>query len=226
MSTDSAKAIPVPITDETVDNLVAELTTIHRERSIDLALAIGETVVKRFYAGDVSKLHDRSKQDTSLRMLASHPDLPVSATSLYQSVALYEFAERTQLVSTCEHLGVSHYRLLLGLPEKAQKRLATQAEKHRWTVKKLEEKTRAERKKNPRSAGGRPVLPTFVKSIHALRKYADAKSDLFGDLEQLDGMDEKDAAELYQTVTGLKLRLAELQEKLQEKVPGFTAAED
>ena len=70
--------------------------------------------------------------------------------------------------------------------------------------------------KAPKRGGGRPALPTFVRTIRALRRFDD--DALFADFEQLDALGEDEAQALYQTVTGLKLRCEALQKRLQGRV--------
>jgi hypothetical protein len=113
-------------------------------------------------------------------------------------------------------------RAVLALPAPEQEKLLKRAEDKGWTVQKLEAEAARVRDKSKRSSGGRPPLPRFVKSIRALRKYAEAGDELFGDLEAVEELEAEEAEALWKTVTGLKLKCEELQKKLEGKVPGFT----
>lgn len=206
--------------DDAIIEVVDGIREAQKKHGFALVQEVGRLIVEKFYGGDVSVLRDRSKTDGSLRQLAEHPDLPMSASSLYRAVAMHELIERHGGVAGWKHLGPSHVRAVLPLEEKVQKRILRYAENHSWTVDRIEEAVRKARDGEERHGGGRPPLPKFQKSINALRKYADNADDLFSELDKLDGIDEKKAREMYTTVCGLRAKLEELEAQLEAKVQG------
>lgn len=212
----------VAVTDDVIDEVAAAIRDMQHERGLKLAYDIGKLVVDRFYGGDIEELHRRGAKDASLRKLAEHPALDRSRSWLHQSIGIYALVERRGGVHTCGHLGSSHVRAVLALPHKDQDKLLEKAQEQGWTVKELEAEAKKVHEHTKQGKGGRPALPRFVKSVHALKRFVDEGDDLFGDLDQVDELDDDEATLLYQTITGLKLKCEELQGKLQPKVPGFT----
>ena len=204
---------------DTIAEVVAGIRAAQAKHGFALVRDVGALIVAKFYGGDVGVLRERGPKDASLRKLAEHLDLAMSAASLYTAVATYELMERVGGVSTWKHLAPSHVRAVLPLPDKAQRRLLARAEDRAWTVRQLEAEARKVKVKAPKRRGGRRPLPTFVKTIRALRRFDD--DALFADFEQLDALGEDDAQVLMQTVTGLKLRCEALQKRLQARVAGF-----
>ena len=207
------------VADDTIADVVAGIRAAQAKHGFALVREVGELIVAKFYGGDIGVLRDRGPKDASLRKLAEHPDLPMSAASLYTAVATYDVLDRHPGVSSSKHLTPTHVRTVLPLPDKAQQRLLTRAEAKAWTVQQLEAEARKVKVRAPKRRGGRRPLPTFVKTIRALRRFDD--DALFADFEQLDALGEDETQALYQTVTGLKLRCEALLERLQARVPGF-----
>lgn len=201
-----------------VERVVDEIRTIQAKATLQMALKVGECVVTHFYNGDLSVLRERGRKDVSLRTLAKHPNLPFSASTLYNAVGLYELADRHQSVHTCEHLSSGHLRHLLGLSENRQATLIAAGEKGAWTVEKMREEAGKVRAKEKTSAGGRPALPMFVKSIHAMNKFATGGDDVFADLDQLNNLDQPEVAQLRDTVAAVRARCEELEQRFQTRI--------
>ncbi len=205
--------------------LAGELRSLAGDASVDLAIRIGQLVIDRLYAGDLSTWRTRGAKAHSLRALARRADLPISTSALYRSIALFELASRMGGVSEWSELGISHMRLVLGLPREEQRRLLDQACASNWTVAELERETTAIRNQNQnqgfdqasgRKRGGRPRLPRFVKSLNHLRKYTEASEDLFGDLDAAASMTAHELAELRATLELVRSRCDQLQQALAE----------
>lgn len=201
--------------------LAAEMRSLTRDASVDLAIRLGRLVIERLYAGDLSTWRSRGAKAHSLRALARRPDLPISTSALYRSIALYELASRLGGVSSWSELGVSHLRLVLGLPSEEQRRLLDQACASNWTVAELERETSAARARcleqgRGRKRGGRPRLPRFVKSLHRLRKCTESSDDLFGDLDAVATMAPDELAELRATLELVRERFDQLERALAE----------
>jgi len=58
----------------------------------------------------------------------------------------------------------------------------------------------------------------FVHAPTPFGKLLEQADDAFGDLESVDALDEAEAQKLYKAVTGMKLKMEELQEQLERKV--------
>ncbi len=193
---------------------------LHRLHGLRLVFDVGRLVVDELYAGHSAAVHRRGPKDSPLSRLAAQPDLPFSRSQLSRAVALYEALAPLGDVATRQHLSASHVRVVLPLPSPKQEEYLRKAESEQWSVRQLEAQTQGAEGK--RRGGGRPPLPRFVRSIHALEKYVAEPDDVFGDLEAIEGLEAEEAQRLYQTVTGMKLRCEELQKALRDRVPGFT----
>lgn len=210
------------VNDDVVTEVIAGIRAAQAKHGFALSRDIGQLVVEKFYDGDITAFRKRGPKDASLRKLAEHPDLPMSSTGLYNALATYELLERLPDVYASKQLTPTHVRAVLPLPPPEQEKLLKRAEKKGMTVRELEEEARKVKARTKKSAGGRPRLPRFVKTINALRKYVDSDDDLFGDLDAVEKLDAEEAEALWKTVTGLKLKCEELQKLLQASVPGFT----
>ena len=101
-----------------IDIVVAQIKRLTRVASLEFALRVGAVIIHHFYDGDTEAWRSRGPKVSSFRRLAEHPELPLSAGALYRCVALYELCERLNAPSRWEHLGASHLRLVLGLPQR------------------------------------------------------------------------------------------------------------
>lgn len=211
------ETVPASVPDKVINDVVAEIHQIARAAPLQMALTIGKLIVERLYGGDLSAWRQRGVKDASFRKLMEHEGLPdgVNATGLYRSVALHEmFTELEADVSTWKHLGISHVRAVLVLPEpKQQKKLLDQADQKRWTVERLE--SEVNKKHQKASRGGRPPLPQFVKSIHRLEKFVENRDLLLADLDSVRNLSAETIAELREVVGSMQQQLAELAEALQ-----------
>ena len=205
------------VSDEVLTNVVRGINELSREATLRLAVDIGNLIVTEFYDGDMEQFRSRRQKDVSLRKLADHPELAMSRSSLHQAVAVFDLVERMGGVHACGHLGVSHVRAVLPLPEKEQRRLLRQAESYAWTVRKIEDKARLAKSKLDNRGGGRPRLPSFVKAINALRKFTEDDGPLLDELDRVEDLAPADARRLYDTVHALKMRCEALEEKLQSQ---------
>ena len=212
-----SELLPAPVSDVVLAQVAEKIRNLQRGATLDLALGIGRIIIKDIYGGDLTVWQSHGAKEASFRRLAENHDLGMSFSTLQRSVAIWELCQRLG-VSTWKHLGVSHLRTVLGLPEKHQRKLLAHAEDDQWTVEKLA----AEAGKVKKSRGsGRPPLPSFVKAIGRLGKIADDRERLFGDLDRLDALSPEEAEALYQRIIGVKLACEDLQLRLQTRVPGF-----
>jgi hypothetical protein len=139
---DSADGLSLPEAD--LEHLVANLNAIHKTATLIFALEVGKLVVEHFYAGDLEIWRNRTKKkDSSLRRLSRHPDLRMSPSALYRSVAIYELCERLN-IRTWKYISTGHIRLVLPLGRDEQARLLMTAETERWSVRELDARVEAE----------------------------------------------------------------------------------
>lgn len=219
-STAPADLIPAAIADAVIESTVREVNELARHAGLELALQLGKLIVDRFYGADLTAWRTRGTSDASLRKLAAHPELQVSASGLSRAIGVYDLCTRLEGVSGLKHLAVGHYRAVLGLKDKPAQRLLTSASEKEWTVEKLETEARKWRKGDGASRGRKPD-PHFVKGIRRLGKVVEEGDSWFDDLDRVDELDAEEAEALWKTVTGVKLRCEELQARLAGKVQGF-----
>lgn len=125
--------------DDPVETVVRKLNVICKAATLEFALAVGKLIVDGFFGGEIARCRSHNpKKNVSLRKLARHPDLPLSRSALYRSIAIYELCERLGL-RNWRHVSTSHIRLVLPLPTDAQERLLQLAEVNRWTVRRLDD---------------------------------------------------------------------------------------
>jgi len=202
-----------------VDATALDISRLHRAHGLEFACAVGQLVVDRFYGGDMDAMRRRRRGCPSLRRLAEHPALPMSASSLYRAIAIFGVVERVESSARWSHLGPSHVRAVLSLPHERQVALLEAAEAGAWTVERLalavqEAKADRQRGAEGRHRGGRPPLPRFVKTIRALSKLADPDEALYGDLDRAAQLAREEREQLQAVLAKMKARCAELDRAL------------
>jgi hypothetical protein len=221
---DEAELLPASVSDEAIAAAAEAINKVVRDSALEALLAVGKIVIDTCYAGDLDAWRERGDADVSFRALAGYEGLGVSPAGLSRAVGLVDLDDRLGIRER-EALTATHFRAVLGLPERTQVRLLDQAEKKGWAAKQLEaQATKARRKKGEKR--GRPPLPAFQKTVNRFAKMLDADDESFGGLEEIAEMDEDQALQLYQTVTGMKLKLEALQEALQGRAKGLTTGDD
>jgi hypothetical protein len=169
---------------EEIDIVVAQIKRLARTAHLEFALRVGAVIIHHFYDGDTNGWRSRGPKTSSFRRLARHPDLPLSAGSLYRCVALFELCERLGAPTRWEHLGASHLRLVLGLAPSTQERILAVANAKRWTVKELQQEVKRDRSCRV-SYGGRRPEPALEKSLKSVRKSLEVHRQL---IEQGEGL--------------------------------------
>ncbi|MBC8068411.1 MAG: hypothetical protein IAG13_08765 [Deltaproteobacteria bacterium] len=159
-----------------LDVLVNELRRLTQAATLDLALAVGRLVVERFYGGSTAAWRLRGRRCASFRKLAARADLPMSASALYRSVAIYELWERVGDVATWKHVGVCHARAVLGLPPVDQEQLLRRAEDEAMTVRQLESAASGLRELR-HERRGRPRRPPLQQAALGVRRSLDALAE-------------------------------------------------
>jgi chaperonin cofactor prefoldin len=218
-------ALAPVVDDRLISSVYEEIRSLQRDATIELAVKMGELIVKRFYGGRLEAWREHGPKESSLRKLAAKfedDESGMSAAGIYRVVAIYELDQRLD-VSSRKRLTVTHIRAVLGLPPAEQKRLLDQAEAKGWSTRQLEDKAAGVRKREG-DGRGRPPLPAFVKTANWLGKLVE-QEDSFGDLDALEGMDEDAVEATARKVTSMREKLEELEEKLQERLQAKRAVE-
>lgn len=117
---------------------------IQRVAELEKAVEVGQVVVDNLYEGDLQQLRNRGSSDLALRLVAFHPELPLSPAELYDTVGIYEALETFGGLDRCRHLGVDHIRAVLRLPPYRQQALLLQAEQRCWSADRLRRAVRDE----------------------------------------------------------------------------------
>jgi hypothetical protein len=198
---------------ERVRCAVERLGSVQRGASLGFALEVGRTVVETLYGGDLSRWRARQRKDTALRSLSRRPDLPLSTSTLYRALALYELSQREGHAGL-HQLGVSHLRAVLGLPPPTQSALLAAASRERWTVARLEREASAQRSP-ARTRGGRKPLAPYIKSIRRIVQLTSPEA-----LEGLERCGELDATQLdtlAEQIGRARAQLARLENVLPKK---------
>ena len=189
---------------EVVASVVQNIRRVIRLNKLEAFLDIGQEVVEQFYGG-LEGYRSLGTRRTSLRKLASHPDLPMSKSQLYNAVSIYELSGRAEILFQSEHsLSVSHCVEVLPAPPDRQPDLLVQADRERWSVRRLRQEV--DRYRDRAGVGGRPSLLPVVKVASALRKYLDdSGEDPFAGIERMDNLAE--AQDVYAALRRARERL-------------------
>jgi hypothetical protein len=211
-------AVGVDSLDERIGKTILELRKLTRGASLQFALTVGRIVVETLYDGDARAWRSRTRKDHALRALVARPDLPMSASALYRALAIFELSSRQAGGESWQHVGVSHLRAVLGLPEDLQARLLERAEAERWTAARMERETLPLRSTS-RQAGGRKRVPGYVKSIRRIFELTSAEA-----LEGLDAVGDLNPSELVELTDMLESARARL-DRLRQSIAFARASE-
>jgi len=156
------------LSQDEMDLVVAKLTQIAREATLDYAIRVGSLIIHYFYGGDTSAWRDRRAKPLSFRRLSERPDLPMSATALYRCVATFVMCERLDVVRRWKNLTATHLRTVINLTPAEQTRLLSAANTQRWSVRELAEAAASSRAGTARS--GRPPTTPLLKLARTLAR--------------------------------------------------------
>jgi hypothetical protein len=174
------------LTEDQLNLAVSKLCQITRESMLDYSIRVGSLVIHYFYGGDVKAWRSRGPKTHSFRRLAKHPQLPMSASSLYRCVAIFELCDRLNVVSRWSRITVSHLRVVLPFDEKEQCRLMSAANAERWSVQRLEQEARKVSSSGARR--GRPAAPELVRFGRSVEKLHRSSSLVLESLPTVSGM--------------------------------------
>ncbi|MBX3184724.1 MAG: hypothetical protein KIT72_05035 [Polyangiaceae bacterium] len=154
---------------------------------------------------------ERYQGEVSLREIGNREQLRLSPGALHRCLAVYRVCANLGSKPNWAHLGFSHLNRLDALTPPQQKKLATLAEKQKWSVDRIErEVTRLRQTGKKTQRRGRPALPRFAKATHQLRRFTDGRDELLGDLDQLDTLDRERLKALQTQVAEVRVQLEKL----------------
>jgi hypothetical protein len=176
---DAATAKPLVTTsaDAKVERVVRQLNALCKTATFDFAMSVGKLIINTFYSGDLAAWRNRGIKNVSFRRLAKHPDLPMSATALYRSTAIFEVCQRVG-ASEWKHVSTSHVRLVLPLPGAQQVRLLRRAEAEVWPVQRLREEIEMLPSAGLVKRGGRRKRSRLRKALRTLETFLQESGDL------------------------------------------------
>lgn len=193
--------------DEVIEELAHELHQIVRDSLLLATRMVGKRILEVVFDGDIERMRERGIKDASLRKLASHPCLDTSATHLHQAVNIYHFTEQHPTLLHHEHLTTTHFRVVMPLPDEVRIDLLRRAARHGWNTARLENMARGAKKRHCKGRGGRPRLPTFVKTVNALKRYARSPEEFFGGMDELNQLPLSKARKLREIIGELRTQL-------------------
>jgi hypothetical protein len=194
-----------------IERAVAQLNAICKQATFDFAMAVGRLVIDTFHSGDLQAWRTRGAKDVSFRMLAKHPNLPMSPAALYRSVAIYELAQRVD-VTRLRRISTSHMRLVLPLPREDQERILLLADAQAWSVGRLDKEVAAIPFGHVSSKGGRKRSSKLRKTMKVIERCLDEADNLIG------AQDEEISPETARGAKDLTSRLREACRRLDDRL--------
>lgn len=204
---DAWTATPGDICDDQIERVAVTIREYARSSTIQTLRTIGRIAVEGVFGGDIAKVSDRSRRSPSMRRLARHPSLGISAAQLHQAIRIYVFLERHPEFMAMTRLTATHFRAVQPLPEAIGVELLRRAASEGWTTHRLEQIARGEKKLHGRGRGGRPRLPLFEKTINAMSRYAEQPDHYFGGIDAVNQIEPNKAQALYARTTQLMAQL-------------------
>lgn len=204
---------PAPLSDQELSDADCRRTAMRLVRMVRFSglqfhLHVGRILLEDLYNGDINAWRARGDKDTSLRKLSSltkSNGVTISRSVLHRSVRIYELLQR--IGEDWSHLGVSHFRAVLVLPEEAQGPLLRRAERDRWTVRQLEEAARRHRKLPPRP-------PALAAEIKRLEQAMSSEGVLLVDQDRLSALSPTELRQLSEKLSHIRQAFDGLQERL------------
>jgi len=201
--------------DELIDELARELHQVVRDSLLLATRMVGRRILEVVFDGDIEKMRQRGVKDASLRKLAEHPCLDTNATHLHQAVNIYHFTEQHPQLLHHEQLTTTHFRVVMPLPDAVRLDLPRPAARDGWSTARLENVARGAKKRHCKGRGGRPRLPTIVKTVNALKRYARSPDQFFGGMDELNQLPLSKARKLREIIGELRTQLDVLDDSLE-----------
>ena len=202
-------ALTSPTIDQNlIDGAVQFLNRATHASATQLAVTVSEYVIDTFFAGDAALLSSKDPDKTaSFRALCAHPQLQMSAATLFRLVRVGQQA-RLLPSDLSENLTQAQHRALLAVPDPRHKQhLARQAVQHHWTAEQLTNKIAAERPPE-KAPQGRPHKAELLKWLGAVRHTTGDPRDPAVFAQDFAKMSEGDRAKFKADLTALQGELA------------------
>jgi hypothetical protein len=169
-----------------LDAVVAELKEIDRRTGIERTLAIGELILKQFFAGDPAVWRDRRRnKNNSIRRLAEREDCPFCRSALNEAVGVYVAVVGLPCVRTFGHISASHVASVLRLPLPEREEVLQEAERGQWSVRELRQRV-VTRRRQDGERRGRPARRNDQRSLTLLRQRLNQIDETIADIESAD----------------------------------------
>jgi hypothetical protein len=179
-----------------VDTLVEDLRKVYCGAGTMLMVRVGKLVLECLYGGDVDLWRARGRKDASFRKLAEHPQLPFSRANLARAVGIYVLSLRRPDLFELQGVGPCHLREILALDATSQDRLLTETSKNGWSVCRLHEEVG--RSKGPSASRTASMAQlAFADLLRSWRSDLENRR-LLKDVDRLDRLDPREAAELLE----------------------------
>jgi hypothetical protein len=199
---------------EKTERVVESIREFINQASLDTALGIGKLVIDEFYDGNLNRWRKRGPKDASLRKLARHEKLPISASCLYRSIAIYELFARLDGKTRWSRLSATHFRAVLALSEEEQIKQLDAAQENTWSTKKLEEEVIKCRKST--NGIGRPRLPKLVKSLRCIQTSIRNSESAFNNPQSIAELSHASVLLLRDELAALRSKIESYQSKLED----------
>ena len=198
-----------------LDEVTRRINEASRRATFDLALEVGEIIVRELYEGNLALWGQHGTRCMSYKELAARSDLLMSPSALCRAVGIFALCERHGGRARWPNLSLSHLQEVLALEPAQQQLFLGAAQTERWTVSRL----RAEiAKQRPRDRRGR--RRSLAKTVRELKVFlSDRRSCLF-DARGFSRLDDVTARELGQAIGLLRDDLERLEKLLKEALAG------
>lgn len=151
-----------------LDDIVDRLQGLCSERTLDLALAIGELLVHELYR-DIGHLRAVGARHAAYRSLLQHPRLTVSSTTLWRSMRVYELCERLPWLKAARCVTISHMYAVLGTETDVQQKLLANANQQGWTAEEVARRAKLEKRTSRRGRRGALPIKRAQRCLEILR---------------------------------------------------------
>lgn len=206
------------VDEDLVERAVRELHGLVVGGQIDLVVAVGEYLLKRFYGGSVDEARAlRPRKAASLRRLAERAEeFGMTATGVRTAVPM-ALQVRAIGVGLARRLPMTHHLEILPLKDPAEKRLLAEAAvASAWTVRDLRRERGRLQEPHP---GGRPPEPALRIAVgRAARLLVGDKVPTAELRRGLDGVAAKEARQLLRQVEAMQRELERWEKLLVEAV--------